>query len=125
MKPDLSLIGRYKTIWPALSTRVAWWWCQATVRGCEFGRPTWLRITTSTVLATVPVLLIVTAWAIVACLFVLWPFGWLAMLPTRIAVKRGVAQLGVVYLLCWLFFVPFAWIVALVLAVRDPQRVAA
>ena len=47
---------------------------------------------------------------------------WLEFLPTRIAVKRGASELGPIYALCWLGFVPFGWVVALVLALRDVPK---
>ena len=96
-------------------TRVAWWWSAATARACAFGWPRWLRVTTAVLLASVPVALIAALWLCCAVLVVFWPLAWPEFLMD---------QLGVIYPLCWFGWVPFAWIVALVLPVRDPQRAA-
>ena len=119
MKPDLSLAGRYRTIWPALMTRVAWWWCSAIARACRCGMDGWRGDAAATVLGLVPILLVTCAWLVCCALVVIWPLAWLEFLPTRIAVRRGAGQVGPVYALCWFGFVPFAWVVALVLALRD------
>jgi hypothetical protein len=126
---DLSLSARYHTVWPALSTRIAWYLCKRTAQGCALGRSRWLRATTATLLALIPVTLIAAAWLVVAALFVVWPFGWLAMLPTRIAVGRGVTHQTAIYIMCWVGLVPFIgwilWVTALILAFRDPRPVTA
>jgi hypothetical protein len=126
---DLSLSARYHTVWPALSTRIAWHLSGQTIRACTFGRSRWLRATTAALLALVPVALIFAAWLVCAALFVLWPLGWLMMLPTRIAVGRNVTQQTMIYVLCWVSLLPFigfvTWVSALVLAFRDPRPITA
>lgn len=125
---DLSLTGRYRTIWPTLVTRLSIAAASRVAHRCTFGRSRWVRVTTATVLASIPVALIATGWLVCAVLCVLWPFGWLYMLPTRIAVRRDVTQLHAIYALCWvscLIVTGWAWWIALVLAYRDPKPATA
>jgi hypothetical protein len=125
MMPDLSLAGRYQTVWPALVTRITWALTVGTAHVCALGKPRWLRITTATLLGLVPIILIWAMYLMCVTLFVLWPLGALLMLPTRIAVARNVTQQTAIYVMCWctlpLFTFPVWWI-ALIMAFRDPEK---
>jgi hypothetical protein len=54
---DLSPAARYRTVWPALITRIAWMFSVRTALPA-FGRSRRLRASTATLLAMIPVILI-------------------------------------------------------------------
>jgi hypothetical protein len=121
---DLSLEGRYSTIWPVLVTRTAWHWSGDAILALTMGRARWAQLTTAIVLGGIAAVFMWAAWLLLMILIPLWPFGFMAFLPTRIAVRRDVTQKNMIYTLCWVSLFLFTcpcWAIALVLAFRDPK----
>lgn len=119
-----TIAARYGTVWPALISILFGRWIKACFVRTAVSGKTWLRQLSGGLFGLIPALLLGTLLISLLCLVPLWPFGFLIMLPVRVALNRGSGDLGSVWMLC--FFSAFTfwilWIVAIVLAMRDPKR---
>lgn len=114
---------RYHSVWPVVVTVLPARWTVSMYRALTpAAPPPWLRHTVATIAVALPAALLWSAWGFLLCAFgLLWPIGWLWMLPVRVGVKRGSGQYGAIWALS--FFAPVTlgvlWIIGLVLAMRD------
>ncbi len=119
-----TIAARYGTVWPALMSILFGRWIKACFVHTAVGGKGWLRKLTGGLFGAIPALMLGTVLISLLILVVVWPFGFMTMLPVRVALKRGVGDLGSLWMLCFFSWFTFwiLWVVAIVLAMRDPRQ---